>query len=482
MALPHKIEPRPRKYYIITTDFIIISAFVRTKCKLSNDVQCVIYSSLLSLPLDVTDLLLEYVASDPKAILNLRQVCSVTKGWIDSLSVSQSRRIFSKIPIYLNLNYNDLEKFDACPPPPSTCALKLQVKVRRTITVTEHMELMKNLRTIFPSFFAFWRIQMVTLSVENYSSRLLDTLGPPKSLRELICTGDMSETHPSLLQLETIEFEKEPSSIKFFRHVVRSRNLKCLSVKIRMYRLFYEIRNSRPYDQLERLQIILDAKRNDKYFHLDIHIDPQACHEQEEDKLQLFITTFGESASSIRMFNVPNGFAGQVSKLITTTRSPIIDKYEVSKKFFNSIHSYAHKGELSEVSCLIMERHFFGNLKTLRLDIPEENQENFTRSEQLIFPSGIESIEIISEKGLLVPRNLPGSLKTLVLQRCKKSIWGSDFYTTGIELGESLSLIRRSCPFLEELRIRADISEASFGPPLTSTLEDTHGAFESKSS
>jgi len=323
---------------------------------------------------------------------------------------------------------------------------------------------------------------MVTLSVENYSSRLLDTLGPPKVLRELLCGIQMSETHPSLLQLEAIDFEDEPLSIKFFYHLARSQNLKRLSINIRLEKSLDETRNSKPFDQLERLRIILDAKRYLRSdFHLDIHIGPEDYEDIEEDKLRLFLASLGASASVIRTHNVPNGFAEQVSMLVCTTL-PLIDD-RATKKFFNSIQSYAHnKGNLSEISCLISKRHLFGNLKTLCLDIPKEHEEQFMSSQHLNFPSGIESLEITSDRGLLVPRHLPGSLRSLALERWLASRW--NLYndpSPGIELVEPLSRIGQSCPFLEELKIDADIVVPSSCFPLTTTLdENSNDAFKSK--
>jgi len=454
------------------------STFVCTKSKLSTNGPCLIYSRLLSLPQDVTDLLLEYVAAEPKAILDLRQVCTVTKGWVDSLSInrSQSRRIFSKIPIYLNLNYNDLEKFNTCPPPPSACSLKLQVEKRNRNY--EHMELLKSLRTIFPSFFEFWRNQMISLSVQNYSSKLLDTLGPPKTLRELTCTRYMLETHQSLLQLETIEYNSDLSTIKFFRHLARSRNLKRLSIKISLNK--YEDSNLGAFDKLERLRILLDARRNDKDFHLDIHTMSLNCADFQEENLLQFLTSFGESASCIRMFAVSNGFSEQVFNLISTTLSPI-DGCKVLQKFFDSIHLYLQEGELSE-SVLILGRFLFKNLKTLSLYIREQNEDEFTSTESLKFPSGIESLHIISRSGVLLPRNLPKSLRSLSLQRWIHSSWRSDNadYTTGIELAECLSLISQRCPVLEELEMDSGIFGSCGFPVANTKTKDPSYAFKSK--
>jgi len=239
-----------------------------------------------------------------------------------------------------------------------------------------------------------------------------------------------------------------------------------------------EIRNSKPFDQLERIQIILDAKRQlGSDFHLDIYIDYDTCDDIEEDKLRQFLVSFGASASTIRMFNVPSGFAEQV-----VSRVRNVDE-RATKKFFNSIHSYHHFGDLCEISCLISERHLFVNLKELRLDIvdiPEENEDEFMNSEDIKFPSGVESIEIFSEKGVIVPRNLPASLKSLSLKLYKMSSLNLDRSTTAIELVESLSLISRSCPLFEKLYIEANIVVSSSGPPLTNALRDPTYAFRSK--
>jgi len=322
---------------------------------------------------------------------------------------------------------------------------------------------------------------MVTLSVRNYSSKLLNALGQPNALRELYCASEMSETHPSLLRLETIEFHEEPTSIRFFRHVARSVNLKRLSIKTSLYmdEDSDEDSDSDPCDQLERLQIVLDAKRNlGSDFQFDIHFDPDDYLFIVEDKLRQFLASLEVSTSFIVMFTVPNVFAEQVSSLLasTTTRSPIDNKDKVLQKFFNSIHSYTHKRELSEVSCLISKRHLLRNLKILYMDIPEEYEEEFKSSEQLIFPSGIESIEIVSSAGMLVPRNLPGSLRSLALQlQC--SYFRRYRYTSGIEFVQCLSLISQSCPLLEKLRIKPII--ISVFPFANTTTKDPY-AFKSK--
>jgi len=169
--------------------------------------------------------------------------------------------------------------------------------------------------------------------------------------------------------------------------------------------------------------------------------------------------------------------------------SPILAKG--FKKFFNSIHSYFHTGELGE-SCLILQRQLFENLKDLRLFIPDENQDELKNSENLKFPSGIDSFWIVSGKGVLVPRNLPGSLRSLSLYRwitCGEIQGYSDTemqeysdYPTGIELMDCMSLISSSCHFLEELTIYTRIN-GSCGFPLANTARDgnpNYYAFKSK--
>jgi len=160
------------------------------KCEL------LVVSRFLALPKDLTEILLDYIASEPMAILNLRKVCSVTKGWVDAMRPSQAKRIFSSIPIILELYASDLEKFEQCPPPPSASALKLigSGGFLKTPGASE------NLRISFPRFLDFWSNKMTSLQIDHYSFELLNVVGHPNKLQNLISDKETLETHPSVLQ------------------------------------------------------------------------------------------------------------------------------------------------------------------------------------------------------------------------------------------------------------------------------------------
>jgi len=406
-------------------------------------------SRLLALPGDVAELLLDYVASEPQAILNLRQVCTTTKGWVDFMRPSQAKRIFSTIPIHIDLNKNDVEKFEKFPPPPLASALKLQeIYCCEPNRDLKSWELLKSKKTTFPAFFGFWESQMSTLIVNTYSTALLETLGTPKALRNLTSTWDTGETHPSLLQLETVTYHHCEPSVDFFRDMASSQSLKRLSV--------VSCNSQKTARLIELVQIVIDAKRNAINFQLDLYV---RCwdFENKEDEVRTFLASFAASASSIRLFGVSNKLAEQVLRLRIKD-----DRDGSTRRFFESIQSMDHEGEL-ENSCFFLEQSMFRNLKKLSMVIPEGNE---ARLAVMQFPSGINKLTLALASGsssVVVPRHLPVSLRSLVLHSMN-SISESDHPISEIELVESLSLISRSCPFLEELVIETKIPSSGYSP------------------
>jgi len=80
---------------------------------------------------------------------------------------------------------------------------------------------------------------------------------------------------------------------------------------------------------------------------------------------------------------------------------------------------------------------------------------------------------------VLVPRNLPESLRSLALERRNNKVWMPNYrYTPGIELVECLSLISRTCPVLERLTIESKLIIDRF-PFASATTKDPY-VFKSK--
>jgi len=443
---------------------------------------CFANSRLLDLPLDVTELLLEYVASEPRAVLNLRRVCSTTKRWIDSLRPSQANRIFSRLPITLNFTWMGLENFERIPPPPSASVLKFSTV--GAISILKEEFRLKKLQKPFPTFCAFWRHKMFRLFVDNYSLELLNALGIPKALRNLICTNEIveTETHPTLLQLESItcDYESQPS-LKFFRHIARSRSLKRLSLSVCSFSLD---NREYPYDskRFEGAQIVLDSKRspNNADFHIDFHFagcDYGSYFPIANCEVESFLASIAASTASIRMFRVPNILAEQILRI----RAIDDDNGGGVKKFMDSIESMYHIGIAGQLenSCVFSQRQLLRNMKTLCLHIQEENRNGNARSEISIMdlsglPEGIQNVHLVSCTPV-IQRRLVNFPKTLVALMVEQNFEDGATANDWVEL---LTRVSQRCPDLEELTIKSKINVEWFS---VETRRGHSYAFKSKS-
>jgi len=83
----------------------------------------------LSLPEDVYRVILHHLSRADgglKALLNLRETCSTTKGMIDDLQEMEASRLFSQGQAYLNMEENeDIALFLSTPPPHYIKSLRL---------------------------------------------------------------------------------------------------------------------------------------------------------------------------------------------------------------------------------------------------------------------------------------------------------------------------------------------------------------------
>jgi len=260
--------------------------------------------------------------------LNLREVSSATKRWVDSLHPAQAKRIFFRIPIYFILTVDKVKRFHICPPPPPAMSMKLHIPFPEVVVLEETIT--PSLKTSYPTFFSFWTTQLHSLSTENYSLELLQLLGSPKSLRNLQCDHiTENETHPSLLQLERIYFRAcFGSENSLFRHLTHNRILNRVSTDI----YFGDIVNN-PF---EGLQLLIDANRSNTNFQLEVqfHTRESRCRCLKDEHLKSFMSSVADSASSIRLFPVDNKIIEQILEIHNYHQSKSKSRYQVIEECF----------------------------------------------------------------------------------------------------------------------------------------------------
>jgi len=83
----------------------------------------------LSLPEDVYRIIIRHLSrahGGLKALLNLRETCSTTKGWVDNLPEMEASRLFSQGQVYVNMkDEEDVAAFLNTPPPRYIKSLRL---------------------------------------------------------------------------------------------------------------------------------------------------------------------------------------------------------------------------------------------------------------------------------------------------------------------------------------------------------------------
>jgi len=380
-------------------------------------------------------------------ILNLRKVCSVTSLWIDSLSPSQSKAIFFRIPIKLTLDEENLEKFEKCPPPSSASSIILT----RTVELKKITDWDSN----FPTFISFWRDRMQTLSIYSYTEDLLKVLGFASSLRNLHCNyinNDHTDTHPSLMQLEIISFHPFPEldspkpKPSFFHQIALNRNLKQLSTTLSTCD-----NPSFKHNPLEGLQFLINAKRQCTNFQLQIsfrdHQNLFASKFTSKTQIKSFISSVAASTSCIRTSFPTKGKGREAIERIIGIQI-IAQEPAKAKKFFESIDTFNLEEDFSvTLVAEMMRQNMFRNLKTLHLVINDPEEANFLG--ELPENGLLQNLYIISTT--FFSGNFPDSVTYLNLDLSRCLIWTIE------EWIEFLDFVNGSCPYLGELEVKADV-------------------------
>jgi len=379
--------------------------------------------------------------------LNLREVCSGTKRWIDTLRPSLAKPVFDRLPIKFQLSRTNLEMFHKCPPPPSASFLALELTSLKKNT--PYFKIPQSVRKNNPTFFSFWTFHMQTLKVDIFSPTLVEVLGLPASVQNLQCGEIGSSIDPNQYQLlERISFNGFSGNprvhtleVRFFRRLAEHPNLKELSTKILRYGYFGFRAN--PF---EGLQLIIDAKRGDANFQFKINLDdcwPDSYGIDTEN----FFSSVVASSSPIRL--VPAHFN------LLTRYSP--GEESKRKTLFKSVESL--NLSVSASASAQLSANNFPNMKTIHANIPVMSAEQWNLIQ---FPNTLENL-YVSSHCYFTPRNLPPSIKYLnIILNQRFGSWSPQ------EWVEFFNVISESCPFLRELVIEANIpvgTLSSWKPP-----------------